>query len=211
MKRKIAKGLVLALTACQFLCGCGNAEKDLDSTSVFIRKDGSLKSAVYEPFDKNTYSSEELNAFITDAVSAYNLATVGEAAASDKDTKTPLSVIFKSLDYKDENAVLKLEYASCEDYLAFNEAEGNFTELASGTVGDAKDAGLDLSAYTLTNGNETIKASDLEIDSNIVLAKGSGKIVVGGKISYYTDGLTVTGDDTIELANENSTAVIIFK
>ena len=67
--KKWSMCLVLAL-AMGSLAGCSRFEPE--QSTVRIRKDGSLQTAVIEKLDKDYYSGDELKAEIDDAVAAYN-------------------------------------------------------------------------------------------------------------------------------------------
>lgn len=212
MKLRFVKGIACVMLVSALLGGCGQ-EGELDTTSVYIRKDGSVASAVYEPFDTGTYSRDELQVFVEDAVSAYNQKNAGVAAAYTDDTKEPLSVAVSSLDYKDDNAILKMEYASCEDYLNFNESEGSLLQLAAGTVEGAAAAGIDMSRIELLNaeGTEKISGSDLDGEYHVVFAEGTSSIVVEGSIRYATADVKIEDGDTAQIASEGALSCIVFK
>lgn len=212
MKMRFVKGLVCVMLASAFLGGCGN-NKELDTTSVYIRKDGSVASAVYEEFDTNTYSEDELQTFVEDAVNAYNQKNVGTAAAYMDDTDEELAVAITSLDVEKGDAVLKMEYASCGDYMQFNEGEGSFVQLASGTVAGAAEAGIDMNQFELieVDGSETIKGSYVDDKYYVVFAEGNSTIVVDGTIVYATSNVTVDSKDTAQVSSIGELSCIIFK
>ena len=212
MKLKIVRGLIgLALVSVMF-GGCGQSRK-LDETSVYIRKDGSVSSAVYEPFDKKVYSQEELQVFVEDAVKAYNQSQAGAAEAYADDTDEALMVAIDSLDTKGENAVLTMEYASCKDYLQFNESEGSIVQLASGTVSGASDSGIDLSQFAfLDKDGETVSSEEVDGKSHLVFVEGNSTIVVEGKIQYATSDVEIKDDDTAAVSSpEGSLSCIVFE
>ena len=212
MKKRILAGLMLSASACLLLAGCG--EKSLTDTSVLIHKDGSVTAAIYEEFDTSVYSSEELEAFISEAVCAYNLDTCGVAESHNDDSESALSIVIDSIEYQDGKAVLNMVYASCADYIAFNsEADQSLVQLASGTVAGAKEAGLDLAGLSLksADGTETISGADLKDDAYIVFAEGSKTIVTEGKITYTSDDVTVNSEDTAVITEQGNVSCIVFK
>lgn len=212
MKPRFVKGLACVMLVSALLGGCGQ-KGGLDTTSVYIRKDGSVSSAVYEPFDTDTYSQDELQVFVEDAVSAYNQKHAGTAAAYTDDTKEALYVAISSLDVKDGNAILKMEYASCDDFMQFNEDEGSFVQLASGTVSGAAEAGIDLSSFELVgdDGEEQINGSEVDGEYHVVFVEGTSTIVVEGSIQYATADVKIEDQDTAQVASEGTLSCIVFK
>lgn len=212
MKLKFVKGLSCLMLASAVLSGCGQSG-ELDTTSIYIRKDGSVSSAVYESFDTEQYDKEELQEFVEGLVSAYNQKEAGTAAAYTKDTEEDLVAAVKSLDFKDEEAILKMEYASCDDYMQFNETEGSIAQLASGTIAGAAEAGIDLGQFELLNpeGTEKINGSDAEEDYYVVFVEGTATLLVEGTIQYATADVKVEGKDTAQVSSEDSLSCIIFK
>lgn len=211
MKLKFVKGLTCLMLFSVMLGGCGQEGK-LDETSVYIRKDGSVSSAVYEPFDTKVYDKEELQKFVEDAVKAYNQSQSGTAEAYADDTDESLVVAIDSLEVEDDNAVLRMEYASCNDYLQFNESEGSMVQLASGTVSGAADSGINLSQFTLLD-MEGAKVDSEEIDGDyyMVFAEGNSTIVVDGTIQYTTSDVQIKDDDTALVSSSGGLSCIVFK
>ena len=213
MKLKYVTGLTGLLCAAVLLGGCAK-EAELESNGIYIRKDGSVSSAVYEPFDADVYSKEELKAFVEDAVIAYNQSEGADAAAyMDKKTGSLLAAI-RSLETADGNAVLKMEYATCKDYLQFNDADESIIQLASGTVGGAEQAGIDLKQFTLVNrdGSEQITADEAEDDLYVVFAEGNTQILVEGTIEYVSSDVELVDRHLAEIASEEGRlSCIVFK
>lgn len=211
MKLKFVKGLTCLMLFSVMLGGCGQDRK-LDETSVYIRKDGSVSSAVYEPFDTGIYNKEELQVFVEDAVRAYNQSQSGVAEAYADDTDEALLVAVDSLKVEGDNAVLMMEYASCEDYLQFNESEGSIVQLASGTVSGAANSGIDLSQFELLD-MEGAKVSGEEIDGNyhMIFVEGTSTIVVEGTIQYATEDVQLKEDDTASVSSSGGLSCIVFK
>ncbi|MGN0294754.1 MAG: lipoprotein [Lachnospiraceae bacterium] len=210
--KRFVKGIACAVLSAALLVGCGQ-KGELDTTSVYIRKDGSVASAVYEPFDTKAYSKDELKSFVEDAVIAYNQKNAGTAAAYTKDSDEPLSVAVTSLDFQDGDAVLKMEYASCDDYLQFNKSEGSLVQMASGTVSGAKEAGIDLGSFELLNfeGTDKIDGSDVDDGYYVVFVEGSSTIMVEGSIQYATADVKIEDKDTAQVSSEGALSCIVFK
>ncbi len=78
---------------------------------ISIRGDGRLRDRVYESFDRESYSEEDFSEMVDESVSAYN-EEAGEEA-----------VLVKSLKFSKGMVSLEVEYASVDDYNAFNMKE----------------------------------------------------------------------------------------
>lgn len=212
MMKRFVKGIACAVLTAALLAGCGH-KSEPDTTTVYIRKDGSVASAVYEPFDTKVYSKDELKEFVEDAVIAYNQKNAGEAAAYGKYADEPLSLVISSLDFNDGNAVLKMEYASCDDYMQFNKSEGSLLQMASGTVAGAKEAGIDLSSFEFLNsdGTDSISGGDLDDGYYVVFVEGTSTIMVEGSIRYATADVTIEDKDTAQVSSDGTLSCIVFK
>ena len=211
MKLKYVRGLACLLFTTAILSGCGS-KVSLDTTSIYIDKDGTVKSAVYEEFDTSVYSEEELKLFIEGEVIAYNKQSVGQEAAYAKDSSSDLAAAIESLEMKGGDAVLKMDYASCADYLGFNDEDDSIKQLAAGTVKGAKDSGIDLDEFSLlsADGTERISGKNLDDDLYIVIAEGKTDIKVDGTIQYATDDVTVN-KDLAAISSDGTLSCIVFK
>lgn len=212
MKLKFVKGLTCMMLVSAMLGGCGQ-KVELDTTSVLVRKDGSVSSAVYEPFDTDTYSKDELQVFVEDAVRAYNQSQSGVAEAYTEDADGSLLVAIDSLEVKDGNAVLRMEYASCDVYMQFNENEGSLVQLASGTASGASGSGIDMSKFELldTDGTEKISGTDVDSDFHVIFVEGNATIMVDGTIQYATEDVQVEDKNTAQVSSSGELSCIVFK
>lgn len=214
MKSRYRKGLAGLVLITAVLGGCGSSGgPSLDSTSVYLRQDGSVASAVYEEFDTDSYSLDELRVFVEDAVRAYNQEAAGAAEAYSDKSKTPLDIAISSLEAKNGEAVLKMEYASAEDYIAFNRQDEMLTQLASGTVDGAKAAGIDLAKIELVSadGKEKLTAADLGSEYYIVFAEGTADLTVEGKIAYASEDVELDGSSKASIDSKENLSCIIYK
>ena len=122
MKRSAAIGTTMALCVC-FFSGCGTNYNTVEDT-VFLLKNGKVVSTDVEDFDTDTYSKEDLEKFVNEAVEAYN-------SEHGKDT-----IEKKKLKVENGTAVLTLEYASAEDYASFS--GDAVTKITKGSTGNKK-------------------------------------------------------------------------
>ena len=170
MKRSAAVGTTMALCVCLF-SGCG-ANYNATEDTVFLLKNGKVVSTDVEDFDTDTYSKEDLEKFVDEAVEAYN-------SEHGKNT-----IEKKKLKVENETAVLTLEYASAEDYASFS---GD--ELFAGSIAESLTAGYKYDTeFASLEGKQPqfCEASDiLEQDGlKVVVFRGDANINVAGKIVY---------------------------
>ena len=102
--------LGLALAAVLLLSGCGGIEK-MTETTVTVDDKGTVEELLLEDFSDETYNEEELTAQINELVEAYNKEAGSEA------------VSVKSMQVKDKQAKVQLEYQSVADYRGFNQVD----------------------------------------------------------------------------------------
>ncbi len=154
MKRKIIS-LILILCICM-VCGCTEKKTDVDTTTVFIHKDGSITDAIVEEFTAGYYDAAELQTMTNKELTAYNQST--------GDTN---SAVLSQYQVADGIAKVFVDFKTIQDYSAFNETNCYF-----GTIADAYEAGYDLDV-TLKN-----IAGDKTADKNTLLEMGKNKILI---------------------------------
>lgn len=142
---------MMALTAC-------TEGKTTEETTVAIDKKGKISSVIVDEFGQDYYSEEDLKNFTLAEVNSYN----GEHGDQ--------AVTLSKVEGQDEQVVVRMEYASAEDYAAFNRKQ-----LFVGTVAQAYEAGysLDVALSNTAESDQTIGKSEiLEMgNKNIVIAE----------------------------------------
>ena len=121
MKKRWIYGIAALMTAV-LLAGCDTKDdRDMpENSGIYVRKDGSVISADMEAFAEPYYDKEELRHFIEQELAAYPGNQGGEAV-----------VRIQDLEAEGTQMRLRLAYATCEDYLAFNEAGNVLLETLS--------------------------------------------------------------------------------
>lgn len=157
------------------LSGC-NFNKNIETNTIVVQKDGSILGVIVDVFDKDYYNSEELQQKIQNDVAEYNSTAGTDSIVIDKYEVTEQKQVY-----------LYLKYKTFKDYIDFNEKE-----LFVGTVSDAYEAGKAfMEMSSVSNQSDVLSAED-------VLERGSSKIVifeepicvkVNGKISYVSGGV----------------------
>ena len=172
--------LVLAL-AVGSLAGCSRFEPE--QSTVRINKDGSLQAAVVEKLDKDYYSEEELQAEIDEAVAEYN--------GDSEDTL----LLVKKYEVEDDVVNLYIEYASADDYQAFNNVTFYLKDLQG-----AYDDGYSFpnTFNKVEKGKVTGTAPKSEILSgvnySVLIYSEEMDVEVPGNILYVSQDVTVTGN-----------------
>ena len=190
--------LLLAAVGLAVLLGGCALNKQVDTTTIIVDKDGTVVEAIVEDFDKDYYRADELEQMVTEEISAYNTTAGGEKAKLD------------SLEQEEDSKIIRLniEYASASDYMQMNEKE-----LFCGTVSDAYQAGYSfVSMVDRKTGNVVSEADILEMgDKKIVISEETLDIRVPGKITYASDGVAVTDKTATLPDNGEKLSYIIYE
>ena len=170
VKNSIALLAVIMMLAALSACGSGSNTSKLDSSSVEIKKDGSVVSTIIEDFTESYYNVDELKEMTENEVNSF-IVSKGEGAAE-----------LKNVDANDGKVKLIIEFSSTDNYEEFN-AE----TLKYETVTDAVLAGqLDVNTLVDKDGNaiDPDKAAVLS-DQHVVITKSAGIIAAPYKIKYF--------------------------
>lgn len=173
------KRMLLAAAALSLLLGGCGAVNDVDTTTVVIKKDGTVEENIITDFDKDYYSVDGLEQMLGEQIQAYN-----QTAGTD-------TVKLDSVEEKEgENRVrAKIIYSGGEDYsLIHNQV------FFSGTVSDAYDAGYTFVPMIDQESGAAVSEGDiLELGSKkIVISEEAVNINVSGKISHVSEGVTLS-------------------
>ncbi|MCI5917758.1 MAG: hypothetical protein MRZ75_00290 [Roseburia sp.] len=187
MRRKI--GITLSmLLGLSLLCGCGN-KLDVEESTVYVQKNGSVISTDIEDFSADYYDEDELKDYIGDEISSYT---------SENGKK---SVSLESVSVKDSVAKLTMKYKTAEDYTNFNGVE-----LYTGTIVKAMAAGYDFGVdfVSVKDGAVTGTATKDEIvdhdDYKVAVIKANTDVKVDGTIVYVSSqNVKVTGKNTVSI------------
>ena len=215
MKRNLRRGalslvLCLALLA---LAGCSSGREFTPTgNSMYISKEGLLSTAFVVEVDQAYYTEADMLAFCEAEVREYNRSkgasdTAYQEQAAEEEV---LPVAIQSLTFGQE-AMLILNYAAAEDYLAFNEQDENRAK--SLIYAAAKNTtGLPDIALVSTKDGTKIAAGSIIGDGKlqILMVEGPQNVQVQGKLMYYSENVTVTGEDTAVTADEGY-SYLVFK
>lgn len=207
------KIIPLVLVMVCALTGCGR-EKTPDVSSVTIGKDGVIVHQIVGAYEQN-YDMEELENLASDRVEQY----CAENGAG--------SVTLEAVDKADGRVIIKLQYATQQDYNGFNHRE-----LFVGTVAQANENGYQLEnvAFVSPDGKPTEVGYMEEQDKKqivIIETKPAEEMVVNisGKLLYINQsatshqdvavagkkGVHITHPDTEDNADESVLSYIVYE
>ena len=194
--KRIGCAILAVLMLCGLFAGCSSV--DSESNMIFVGKKGKVQTVDIEEFDKSYYSEEDFKTFAQEAIDEYNMSHEVEAI-----TLTEFAV-------KDEVAKLKMEYKTVSDFSNFNEIT-----LYQGSVTAAVSEGylFDVDFSKVEKGEATGNATRADVLAeeglSVVIIKANTNVKVEGTICYVsTDNVTVTGNDTVAIYDEENTALI---
>ena len=216
MKKNVRGGLAclvlcLALSA---LTGCGSSGREFtpDGNGMYISKEGILSTAFVVEVDQSYYTEADMRSFCETEVKEYNRSKGASAVAYQEEAaeEETLPVAIQSLTFGSQ-AQLILNYSTPEDYLAFNEKD----EATAKNViyASAKNTtGLPDITLISTKDGTKIAAGSIIGDGKlkILMVEGAQKVQVEGKLVYYSENVTPTGEDTATTAAEGH-SYLVFK
>lgn len=188
MKRM--KGMVLTALALGMLTACGRSS--LKETGVSVGKDGALTAEVFDRLDQNYYDAEELKTNVESSVAEYNNGA-GENA-----------ITVEKLEISEEGEVeLSMKYASCKDYMDFNNVDFYAGDITDGY--NDKGYRFETTFRQVEKGEivgDEIKREEIFAGSNhpMIVFSEPMLVEVPGKILYVSSNVEVTGKKTARMA-----------
>lgn len=209
-RKSVVTGLCLSGMCCVWLllAGCGGdssggGTKETASSSVELKKDGSITEVIVEEFSKEYYKGEELKEYIISEVARFNGSTdEGEISVD-------------GFEEKDGFIHVTLTYPSAEIYSAYNSEKLGAGENAGGvffygTVAEAYEKGLDLDVtlHSVKDGESIGREGLLGMgDSRIIISELPMTVKVFGKVMWVSDNVSVTGkNQAVMNADDNGEA-----
>lgn len=209
--------LALALMTAVLVTGCagiglpggGNPTEN----SVMIEKDGSVRWASVETYDKGDYTEDELKAFAQKRISDFNSALGKAASAENTEGADKLPAALVSVQLGDGKATMVTEYDTAARLVEFAQEIGDynvtFTRLETGR---AAVMGQQLEGVELKDekGN-AVNVSDAVSDGQrlVVKAEGSGVIKTEKKVLCASDGCVLRDANTVETPEEGTSYIIL--
>lgn len=196
--------LLIIIVAMLFVIGCSKKSKqendtvlsaeDLKVNTLLLKKDGSVQSSIVETFDKEYYNKEELQQFVQQEIDAYNT-LYGEDA-----------VKISSLQEKDENVILILDFRSLEDFERLNG-----TLAKSYTMSEAIAADIIPDSMQIVDQDGVAYKQEIEENQNykVFVIHDELDVIVNGTILYYENG-AILNNTTMQSFKDGS-SVIVYK
>ena len=182
--------VLLGLTAC-FKKQTGDFKPN--ENSIYIKRDGTLESAIISGSQQAYYNVDGLKAFVQKEIDEYNLAK-GAQAVSIVSAEVENNVIKLILSYSDAASMLEFAQLAQDDTL-------KITALQVLSMKDAKAAGL-----TAVLSPEAAKKKS----AHLAVIDGSGYIYTEGKVLFAEgQAVTKTGEFTVNAGEGRS--YIVFE
>lgn len=167
-------------------------------TGVKLGKDGSVTATIAETFDREYYTEDGLRAMIQSELAAYD--STGE--------KVTLTEMKKQ--EEEAGIVVVMEYASSQDYAAFNEVT-----FFCGTVAEAQKAGY-MKDAVLTAASDTEKTLQKEelsalAEKQVVIFSEPMQVQVPTKVLYLSAGSRLVDGKCVEASGDGALTYIIMK
>lgn len=220
MNKVKVKGVATAAVICLLgavSTGCGGGTPDIvdiETSTVYLTKEGTVTAYLVEEFDKDYYDVAELEQMIQSEIEDYmsqaHAGREGEAPVKLIDICSPEEKDAMTLAGEGATTVtVQMEYADAEIYGVYNDCTMFF-----GTVKEAQHAGYPVMAdlQSVSDG-EILKKEEAQSmgDKHILVLSENVQVVVPYKVLYVTEGVTVEKDTVIFDGADGDFAVVIMK
>ncbi len=162
----------------------------ISGNSIQISSGGVIKETTVEDFDTNVYDENDLNKLVEEEISSYNEKTGNDSA-----------VKLSKLSIKGGKATLVMEYASAEDYTAFNEITLEVKDTTEGIPADV----------TSVEDKKLVRASEAgTISGTAVVLNADINVIAPKKIRFCSPNVEMIDSKTAKVTAGETDAVIIY-
>ena len=208
MKKRLA---VVVSTAILALTACGMEYKPTQN-GVFVKLDKSLEGAYVETFDNENYSLEDLQKMGQEEVQEYNKENAGLDFYSSEQTKEKLPISLDSVEKSGSNVVVRMSYATADDYNTFNADE---ISLAGGDklyTEKISDSTVKLKGEFVTVTGEAVTIDEIQKhgDYHLVYVNYKADVTVQGDIAYVSTNVNCNSKNNANTPASQD-AYIVFK
>lgn len=183
-----AKVIIIMAMILTMLSGCNMTQEHVNESTIFVNRDGTIKSIVVEDFPQNTYDENDLKQMIHDDIWAYN------------NLHDVTDVRLISCEVESDTATVEIQYNSSSDYAEFNNRDFYF-----GTVSAALDAGY-AKNVTLKNAHGVNTVSGSVINDmatyHMIVFDEDVKIQTYASVLYYSENLNILDDNIVARAKD---------
>lgn len=191
------------------LAGCGQAgvPEAVDSTTVFLDKNGGMTYYLVEEFDKDYYSLSELSAKAADEADKFN------KGAGEKQ-----SVAVDKVETLQENESKVLIVYRFDGYASFNEfnekSNKKLNKIFYGTVDEAFSQGYIAKALLRSVKDETVKTEEQlkqEGTRKLIVTDEKAVFYCPAKVTYISEGAVLNEDGSVDASAAEGTVYILLK
>lgn len=192
--------IVLSMLMLVVIAGCGKDKdsitaKNVTRNTIVIKKDNTVQSSVVEDFDKNYYSSQELEDFIKEEMSDYNEKNGKDAVTMD------------SIHIADQKASVVFNYRTIAEYAEFNNVEAQV--LSTQEALDNTDIMKNLEFVDYETGATIEKEVAFSNQAaKVLIVNEALEIKISGDIKYYSNADQT--DKGILHSTGNGISVVVF-
>ena len=191
---------MISIISILLMAGCSKEEifitaDDITNDTMLVKRNGSLFVAIVEEFDKNYYSLDELNGFVSKEVNAYNNKVGGQ------------EVTIEELELRNGKAVMILGYTKMEHYSAFNSMPAAY--FSSGT----ENVALELPTKYVDTRKNSVVSKDTAMKSGknqVLVLYEPFEIIIEGDIRFYSENTTFVEENKVR-SNSEDMAVVIYR
>lgn len=197
------KKVILCIFVLLFLfgmTGCSQKEikitaEDISENTLLVKGNGAIQMAIVEEFDKPYYNYSELEEFVKKEVTAYNDKVGGKEITIDE------------ILLRDNKAIMLLSFSGMAHYSAFqNVAAAFFSANTENVTLELPDQYVSAKSGSKVDRVTAMKDGK----SKVLVVYEPYKIMVDGKIKYYSGNGKYSEEDGTILSDEGTT-VVIFK
>lgn len=199
------KKVTLVLLGTLFLVvmtGCGKNKvsitaEDVTTNTIVIKEDNTVQSSIVEDFDKEYYSQEELETFIKEEVTDYNVKNGEDQVKMD------------SIHVADQKASVVFNYNDIDDYSVFN---GISAKLLTTSQALQEDSILSIAEFVEVKSGDTVSRETAlsREDATVLVIQEPLEIKIDGTILYYSNAQK-EDKDVLQASGENITVVVFAK
>lgn len=210
------KAVLAAVMAGLMVYGCKGMPSEKNTfeptvSSIYVTKDGTISSATVESYDKDYYKQEALQEYVMSEVASYNQSLGAAAVAHNIDGADPVPVAVTSCTMEDGKAVVIYQYLDSSVFRTFAQEyhdEANQTKaFGTDTVSGGRAQGwlADGSFVKVGKGTEVSDAPQGELDKlsdeRMIMVEADHTVTIQteGKVLYMTQGVTLTGTNTVQV------------
>lgn len=192
--------IVLSTLMLVVATGCGKdndsiTAKNVTKNAIIIKKNNTVQSSVVEDFDKDYYSSQELEEFIEEEMADYNGKHGKDAVAMD------------SIHITDQKASVVFNYKSIEEYAEFNNVNAHIVTMEEASSNEDINQIAEFIDYKTDETVEKMTALS-NPDAKVLIVEEALEIKLAGEIQYYSNADKT--DKNVLQSNGNGITVVVF-